>query len=146
MQKSIGPTRGERVRELLASVSEMRNVRAKLQPQDVLAIRERAARGEAWASIAQDFPVSEAAIHDVIRGRTWGHLTHHPVIHARAEGPPDYPALIRSVRQRLGLTQAQFAKSLEVSRAALRRWEQGEQSPPRAVAERLKRIWRFPRR
>ena len=45
--------------------------------------------------------------------------------------PADYPARVRSVRERLGLTQTQFAERIGVSFATVNRWENGQTRPAR---------------
>ena len=45
--------------------------------------------------------------------------------------PADYPARVRSVRERLGLTQAQLAARIGVSFATVNRWENGQNRPGR---------------
>jgi DNA-binding transcriptional regulator YiaG len=51
--------------------------------------------------------------------------------------PPRYDAVaIRAIRQRLNVSQAVFADALNVSRGAVRAWEQGQRSPDGA-AQRL---------
>ena len=45
--------------------------------------------------------------------------------------PADYPARVRSVRERLELTQAQLAERIGVSFATVNRWENGQNRPAR---------------
>ena len=45
--------------------------------------------------------------------------------------PADYPARVRSVRERLDLTQAQLAERIGVSFATVNRWENGQTKPAR---------------
>ena len=45
--------------------------------------------------------------------------------------PSDYPARVRSVRERLELTQAQLAERIGVSFATVNRWENGQNRPAR---------------
>ncbi len=45
--------------------------------------------------------------------------------------PADYPARVRSVRERLDLTQAQLAERIGVSFATVNRWENGQTRPAR---------------
>ena len=45
--------------------------------------------------------------------------------------PVDYPARVRSVRERLELTQAQLAERIGVSFATVNRWENGQTRPAR---------------
>ncbi len=45
--------------------------------------------------------------------------------------PADYPARVRSVRERLGLTQTQLAARIGVSFATVNRWENGQNRPAR---------------
>lgn len=57
---------------------------AKLTDTEVIAIRERYARGEMQRVIAQDFNVTLGAIGLIVRGKRWKHLLpthlrHHPV-------------------------------------------------------------------
>lgn len=48
--------------------------KAMINERDVLTIRARRRRGEAYASIAKDFPLKEGAILKVALGHTWGHI------------------------------------------------------------------------
>ncbi|MCP4919501.1 MAG: hypothetical protein GY913_21580 [Proteobacteria bacterium] len=47
---------------------------ARLNPDDVRTIRQRVREGETPNAIAQDYPVSGAAIRAILRGRTWKHV------------------------------------------------------------------------
>lgn len=47
---------------------------AKLQDEDVIAIRKRAGNGEYAREIASDYGMSEATTRSVINGRRWKHL------------------------------------------------------------------------
>lgn len=47
---------------------------ARLTAELVMAIRNRAAGGESYASIARDTGYSEATVADAAKGRTWSHL------------------------------------------------------------------------
>lgn len=42
---------------------------------------------------------------------------------------PDFPALVRAFRQRLGLTQEQLAQELGVSFSTVNVWENGKREP-----------------
>ena len=48
------------------------------------------------------------------------------------------PVKVRSIREKLGLTQAQFAKMLCVSLGTLRNWEQGRTYPEGAAIALLR--------
>ena len=48
--------------------------RAKLDADDVKAIRSRRARGERYISIARDFPISVEHVSKIVRGQAWGWL------------------------------------------------------------------------
>ena len=47
------------------------------------------------------------------------------------------PSEIKALRQALGLTQAQFAKKLSVSRRLVAYWERGEKSPTKDFQKKL---------
>lgn len=49
---------------------------AKLTEQAVREIRQRSSEGESQRSLARTFGVSQPAIHQLITGRTWKHITH----------------------------------------------------------------------
>jgi len=51
-----------------------RNYNAKLNETDVLEIRALAAKGFSYRDIAERYDVSHAAIHDILKGRTWKHV------------------------------------------------------------------------
>jgi transcriptional regulator with XRE-family HTH domain len=50
---------------------------------------------------------------------------------------PDFPALVRAVRQRLGLTQEQLAQELGVSFSTVNVWENGKRAPLPFLRRRL---------
>lgn len=54
------------------------------------------------------------------------------------------PDEIQKARQRLGLSQAQFASAFGVSASTLRKWEQGQRSPTGAAKTLLKIIEQEP--
>jgi len=59
--------------------------------------------------------------------------------------PPRYDAAaIRAIRQRLNMSQAVFADALNVSRGAVRAWEQGQRSPDGAARRLLELADRQP--
>ena len=45
--------------------------------------------------------------------------------------PPDYPSRVKSIRERLDLTQVRFAERIGVSFATVNRWENGQTRPAR---------------
>lgn len=47
---------------------------AKLTEQDVLTIRNRAAQGEHYKTIAKDFPICASKVLDVINRKSWRHV------------------------------------------------------------------------
>ena len=49
----------------------------------------------------------------------------------------DYAALVRALRQRLGLTQEQFAHHLGVTFASVNRWENGQVKPSPLARQKL---------
>lgn len=51
-----------------------KNSRSKLNPNDVLEIRRRAASGEKSVSIAKDFPVDHTSIAKIVVRKTWKHI------------------------------------------------------------------------
>lgn len=48
---------------------------AKLTAEDVLVIRQRHKQGESQGALAKEFSVTQANISEIIRRRTWKHLT-----------------------------------------------------------------------
>jgi transcriptional regulator with XRE-family HTH domain len=50
---------------------------------------------------------------------------------------PDFPALVRALRQRLGLTQEQLAQELGVSFSTVNVWENGKRAPLPFLRKRL---------
>lgn len=49
----------------------------------------------------------------------------------------DYPALVRNLRQTLGLTQEELARRMDVSFATVNAWENGRHRPIRSLARQL---------
>ncbi len=49
----------------------------------------------------------------------------------------DYAALVKALRQRLGLTQEQFAHRLGVTFASVNRWENGQVKPSPMARQKL---------
>ncbi len=54
--------------------------------------------------------------------------------------PRDYTALVRALRQRLGLTQEQFAHHRGVTFASVNRWEKGQVRPSRMARQKLEAL------
>jgi DNA-binding transcriptional regulator YiaG len=52
----------------------------------------------------------------------------------------DYAALVKLLRQRLGLTQEQFAHHLGVTFASVNRWENGQVTPSPLARQRLEAL------
>lgn len=52
----------------------------------------------------------------------------------------DYAALVKALRQRLGLTQEQFAHRLGVTFASVNRWENGQVKPSPMAREKLEAL------
>ena len=52
---------------------------------------------------------------------------------------------IRATRDRLGMTQEEFATAFGLSISSLRNWEQGTRTPERPIALYLRLIDRFPK-
>lgn len=50
------------------------------------------------------------------------------------------PAEIKALRQRLGLTQEEFARKLGVSFPTVNRWERGHFNPSRLAEARLEQL------
>lgn len=50
---------------------------------------------------------------------------------------PDFPALVRALRQRRGLTQEQLAQELGVSFSTVNVWENGKRAPLPFLRKRL---------
>lgn len=63
----------------------------------------------------------------------------------------NYAALVKALRQRLGLTQEQFAHRLGVTFASVNRWENGQVTPSPLARQKLDALeretvpTRFPR-
>lgn len=55
-----------------------------------------------------------------------------------AEAMRDVGRFARRVRQRLGLTQIEFARRIDVSHETIRNWEQGKRGPTGAARALLK--------
>lgn len=54
----------------------------------------------------------------------------------------DYAALVKTLRQRLGLTQEKFAHHLGVTFASVNRWENGQVKPSPLARQRLESLAR----
>ena len=52
----------------------------------------------------------------------------------------DYGALVKTLRQRLGLTQEQFAHHLGVTFASVNRWENGQVKPSPLARQKLEAL------
>lgn len=52
----------------------------------------------------------------------------------------DYAALVKALRQRLGLTQEQFAHHLGVTFASVNRWENGQVKPSPLARQQLEAL------
>ncbi len=61
-----------------------------------------------------------------------------------AEATQDAAKFARRVRKRLGLSQAEFSKRIDVSLETIRNWEQGKRSPTGAAKALLKVLDRAP--
>jgi putative transcriptional regulator len=57
----------------------------------------------------------------------------------------DAAQFARQVRQRLGLSQAEFARRIDVSLETIRNWEQGKRSPTGAAKALLRLLDNAPR-
>jgi putative transcriptional regulator len=53
----------------------------------------------------------------------------------------DYSKLIRSLRERMLLTQTEFAEKLGVSFGSVNRWENGKHEPTMRVKRQLKKFF-----
>ena len=74
-------------------------------------------------------------------------VTRHPITarEARVAPPPEYTAeQVRDVRHRMGLSQAVFARALNVSDSTVQAWEQGKRSPDGASLRLLELADRRP--
>ena len=47
---------------------------SKLTAPKVMALRERAAQGEAYASLAVAYGIAVGTVSDIVHGRSWAHL------------------------------------------------------------------------
>ncbi len=56
----------------------------------------------------------------------------------------DSAQFARRVRQRIGLSQAEFARRIEVSAETIRNWEQGKRSPTGAAKALLRMLDKAP--
>ena len=61
-----------------------------------------------------------------------------------AEAVLDAAKFVRRVRRRLGLSQAEFAKRIDVSLDTIRNWEQGKRSPTGAAKALLRVLDKVP--
>ncbi|MBM3330019.1 MAG: helix-turn-helix transcriptional regulator [Calditrichaeota bacterium] len=52
----------------------------------------------------------------------------------------DYPRLIRTVRQRTGLSQERFAAKIGVTFPSINRWENGKTTPSRLALRQVKQL------
>lgn len=59
---------------------------------------------------------------------------------ATSSKSPDYAARVRDLRDRLDLTQKEFANRLGVSFATVNRWENGHTTPSQAVWEKIEKL------
>lgn len=50
---------------------------------------------------------------------------------------PDYPSMIKEVRQQLALSQEDLARELGVSYATVNRWENGQSKPSKLARAQL---------
>jgi len=55
------------------------------------------------------------------------------------------PTLARSAREKLGMTQEEFARALQTSPSTIRSWEQGKRNPTPATRLLLKVATQHPR-
>ncbi len=62
-----------------------------------------------------------------------------------AEAMQDAARFVRRVRQRLGLTQQEFARRIDVPLDTIRNWEQGKRYPTGAARALLKVLDRVPK-
>ncbi len=62
-----------------------------------------------------------------------------------AEAMQDAARFVRRVRRRLGLTQQEFARRIDVPLDTIRNWEQGKRHPTGAARALLKVLDRVPR-
>jgi putative transcriptional regulator len=62
-----------------------------------------------------------------------------------AEAMQDAARFVRRVRQRLGLTQQEFARRIDVPLDTIRNWEQGKRHPTGAARALLKVLDRVPK-
>jgi transcriptional regulator with XRE-family HTH domain len=53
---------------------------------------------------------------------------------------PDIPALIKELRERLGLTQEQFAQRVGVTYSTVNHWENGKRTPQPFLLRRLQEL------
>ena len=61
-----------------------------------------------------------------------------------AEAMRDMARFARRVRKRLGLTQAEFARRIDVPRETIRNWEQGKRGPTGAARALLRVLDKAP--
>ena len=61
-----------------------------------------------------------------------------------AEAMRDMARFARRVRRRLGLTQVEFARSIDVSHETVRNWEQGKRGPTGAARTLLRLLDKAP--
>ena len=61
-----------------------------------------------------------------------------------AEAMRDMARFVRRVRRRLGLTQVEFARRIDVSHETVRNWEQGKRSPTGAARTLLRVLDKAP--
>ncbi len=62
-----------------------------------------------------------------------------------AEAKASAADFVKSVRQQLGLTQAEFSERIEVPLETIRNWEQGKRSPTGAAKALLKVLYKEPK-
>ena len=78
-----------------------------------------------------------------VDGTTEDDLARH-LAEDTAEAVQDAAKYARRVRKRLGFSQAEFAKRLDVSLETIRNWEQGKRCPTGAAKALLKVLDRMP--
>ena len=64
--------------------------------------------------------------------------------HDDAEAMREVARFVRRVRRRLGLTQVEFARRIDVPHETIRNWEQGKRSPTGAARALLRVIDKAP--
>src|SRR5690349_8246793 len=82
-----------------------------------------------------------ASLQEIIRALETGDNSRLTIRHVEIEGPRSYgPKEVKSLREKLGVSQGVFAELLAVSRVLVEHWEYGRRSPAPVVCRLMDQI------